>query len=52
MNYVEEAIGISYSAKDNSIPLVISFTLNNDSKLPSGMTLEDAINYIDYITNE
>lgn len=52
MNYVEEAIGISYSAKDKSIPLVISFTLNNDSKLPSGMALEDAINYIDYITNE
>lgn len=51
INYVEEAIGITLVCKDINIPLVISFTLNIDGKLPSGMTLEDSIKYIDKYTN-
>lgn len=51
INYVEEAIGITYTAKNKKIPIVISFTVENNGKLPSGMDLENAINSIDNLTN-
>ncbi|MET0378583.1 MAG: homocysteine S-methyltransferase family protein [Spongiibacteraceae bacterium] len=43
MNYVEEAIGIVRAAKAAAMPVVISFTLETDGRLPSGQTLRDAI---------
>lgn len=47
MNYVEEAVGVALAAKKISIPVVISFTLNNEGILPSGITLEEAIKTVD-----
>ena len=43
MNYAEEAIGIANAAKKSGMPVVISFTLETDGKLPTGQTLKDAI---------
>lgn len=51
MNYVEEAIGITFSAKKINAPLIICFTLEIDGKLPSGMSLEEAINKVDETSN-
>ncbi len=47
MNYVEEAIGISRAAKSVGMPVVISFTVETDGKLPTGQTLKDAIESVD-----
>lgn len=47
MNYVEEAIGITFSAKECAMPVAISFTLETDGRLPSGATLADTIERID-----
>jgi S-methylmethionine-dependent homocysteine/selenocysteine methylase len=43
MNYVEEAIGIARAAKAHSMPVVLSFTLETDGRLPSGDSLAQAI---------
>lgn len=43
MNYVEEAIGIALAARECAMPLVVSFTLETDGRLPSGQPLADAI---------
>jgi len=43
LNYVEEAIGIVRAAKKAEMPVVISFTVETDGKLPTGQTLKDAI---------
>lgn len=37
MNYVEEAIGITAAAKESGMPVAISFTLETDGRLPSGV---------------
>lgn len=50
MNYVEEAIGIVHAARDATMPVVISFTLETDGRLPSGATLADAITRTDDAT--
>lgn len=47
MNYAEEAIGIVEAAKQHHVPVVISFTVEVDGKLPSGETLGHAIEYTD-----
>lgn len=43
LNYVEEAIGIALAAQSCNMPVVISFTVETDGKLPTGTTLKDAI---------
>ena len=43
MNYVEEAIGIALAARDERMPVAISFTVETDGRLPSGDALADAI---------
>ena len=50
MNYVEEAIGIARAAKLARMPMVISFTVETDGKLPTGQTLKDAIESVDDAT--
>jgi S-methylmethionine-dependent homocysteine/selenocysteine methylase len=50
MNYVEEAIGIARAAKAAGMPVVISFTVETDGKLPTGQTLKDAIERVDEAT--
>ena len=47
MTYVDEAIGIVKAAQQLDCPTVIGFTTETDGKLPSGMTLEDAIRAVD-----
>ncbi len=51
MNYVEEAIGITRAAQSVEMPVVISFTVETDGKLPTGQTLAEAITQVDQITD-
>ncbi len=51
MTYAEEAIGVARAAKSAGIPVVISFTVETDGKLPSGQTLKDAIETVDKATD-
>ncbi len=51
MTYAEEAIGIALAARDGAIPVVISFTVETDGRLPSGETLADAIRRVDAATD-
>jgi homocysteine S-methyltransferase len=50
MTYPEEAIGIVQAAQDKHMPVVISFTVETDGRLPSGDTLQDAIVQVDAAT--
>ena len=50
MNYVDEAIGITRAAMAENIPVVISFTVETDGRLPDGQTLKDAIQTVDAAT--
>ena len=47
MNYLEEAIGITFAAREAAMPVAISFTLETDGRLPSGESLADAIEQTD-----
>jgi S-methylmethionine-dependent homocysteine/selenocysteine methylase len=51
MNYVEEAIGITLAAQAAGMPVVISFTVETDGKLPTGQPLKEAIAQVDAVTN-
>ncbi len=51
LTYAEEAIGLARAAKSAAMPIVISFTVETDGKLPSGQTLKDAIEEVDKATN-
>lgn len=51
MNYVEEAVGLARAARRASMPVVISFTVETDGRLPTGQPLGDAINYVDSATS-
>lgn len=50
MNYPEEAIGVAQTASDEGMPVVISFTVETDGRLPTGDTLRDAIEAVDAAT--
>jgi S-methylmethionine-dependent homocysteine/selenocysteine methylase len=52
MTHAEEAIGISRAASAADLPVVISFTVETDGKLPSGQTLKEAIEQVDQATHE
>jgi len=47
INYREEAIGIVEAGAELSLPVVISFTVEVDGKLPSGDSLQTTIESID-----
>jgi len=51
LTYVEEAIGIVRAAQAENIPVVIGFTVETDGKLPSGHTIQYAIETVDAATN-
>lgn len=51
LNYVEEAIGIAVAARAAAMPVVLSFTLETDGRLPCGMRLCDAIQQTDAATD-
>jgi len=51
LNYVNEAIGVARAARAAKMPVVISFTVETDGRLPTGQTLKDAITETDLKTN-
>ena len=51
LNYVNEAIGVARAARAADMPVVISFTVETDGRLPTGQTLKDAIVETDLKTN-
>jgi S-methylmethionine-dependent homocysteine/selenocysteine methylase len=51
MNYVEEAIGIARAAQNVNLPVVLSFTVETDGNLPTGQTLQSAIEQTDEVTS-
>jgi S-methylmethionine-dependent homocysteine/selenocysteine methylase len=51
MNYVEEAVGIVRAAKGAGMPVVISFTVETDGRLPTGQALRAAIEQVDSATS-
>lgn len=51
LTYTEEAIGIVRAAQKAKMPVVISFTVETDGKLPTGESLKDAIAIVDRATN-
>jgi homocysteine S-methyltransferase len=52
LNYAEEAMGIASAAQAADIPVVISFTVEADSRLASGETLQSAIERTDWATGD
>ena len=52
MNYTEEAIGVVQAAADEGMPVVISFTVETDGRLPTGETLRHAIEAVDGETGD
>jgi len=51
MTYAEEAIGIVRAACATGLPVVVSFTVETDGRLPSRQTLEAAIAQVDVETD-
>lgn len=47
LTYADEAIGIVRAAQAATIPVVVSFTVETDGRLPSGESLRDAIEQVD-----
>ena len=50
LSYAEEGMGIALAAKAMGMPVVLSFTVETDGRLPSGETLESAIERTDEAT--
>jgi S-methylmethionine-dependent homocysteine/selenocysteine methylase len=51
INYAEEAIGIVFAAQELEMPVVISFTVETDGRLPNGQPLKEAIAQVDAATH-
>ncbi|MDJ0590101.1 MAG: homocysteine S-methyltransferase family protein [Pleurocapsa sp. MO_226.B13] len=51
ITYPEEAIGIARAAQKAKMPVVISFTVETDGKLPTGHSLPEAIAFVDRATD-
>ena len=51
MTYVDEAIGIVHSSQSAGLPVVISFTVETDGRLPSGITIKEAVEGVDQATD-
>jgi homocysteine S-methyltransferase len=51
MTYVDEAIGIVRAAVEASMPVVVSFTVETDGRLPSGQPLDEAVDQVDAETD-
>jgi homocysteine S-methyltransferase len=52
LGYPEEAIGIARAAHGTNLPVVISFTVETDGRLPCGATLREAIEAVDAATGD
>jgi S-methylmethionine-dependent homocysteine/selenocysteine methylase len=51
IGYVDEAVGIARAAARAGLPVVISFIVETDGRLPSGTTVEDAVLQVDAATD-
>jgi S-methylmethionine-dependent homocysteine/selenocysteine methylase len=51
MTYVDEAVGIARAARGADVPVVISFTVETDGRLPSGADLGAAVAAVDAATD-
>ena len=51
LNYLDEAIGIALAARSAGMPVVVSFTVETDGRLPTGDTLQRAIEVTDTATD-
>ena len=51
LTYAAEAIGIARAARSSGIPVVLSFTVERDGRLPSGQELREAIEVVDAETD-
>ena len=47
----DEAIGVVHAAREAGLPVVVSFTVETDGKLPNGQALKEAIETVDQATN-
>jgi len=50
MTHTAEAIGLTQAAVDAGLPVVVSFTVETDGRLPSGEPLGDAVRAVDDAT--
>jgi S-methylmethionine-dependent homocysteine/selenocysteine methylase len=50
LGYIDEAVGITLAAVDAGVPVVISFTVETDGRLPSGTSLREAVEAVDATT--
>ena len=51
MNYAQEAVGVARAAEQANMPVVLSFTLETNGRLPTGQSLGDAIKQVDDATS-
>jgi S-methylmethionine-dependent homocysteine/selenocysteine methylase len=51
LNYADEAVGIVRAARRARMPVIISFTLETDGRLPTGQPLGEAIDAVDDATS-
>ena len=51
MTTVEEAAGVALAARQVGLPVVISFTVETDGRIPTGASLREAIESTDEITD-
>jgi homocysteine S-methyltransferase len=51
MTYAAEAIGVTRAARAAALPVVISFTVETDGRLPSGQPIGEAIEEVDRATD-
>ncbi len=51
LTYAAEGIGIALAVRDAGLPVVLSFTVETDGRLPDGSALDDAIDEVDAATD-
>ena len=51
MTNANEAIGVTRAAQRRAIPIMVSFTVETDGKLPTGQSLQEAIAEVDAATS-
>jgi homocysteine S-methyltransferase len=51
LTYADEAAGLVHAAGEHGMPVVISFTVETDGRLPSGQPLGEAIEQVDEETD-
>ena len=52
MTYVEEGIGIARAGAAAGLPVVVSFTVETDGRLPTGQPLHEAVEQVDAETGD